>query len=289
MKPNNLVLLLTGILLMHAVIFNSCKHEAGELTPPTQPPTLPSPGKYLVSAIYVNGIPKDTLIYNDARQVIRRWEFVPFYRKFIDYIDYTYNTNGYVKLADYYTYIGGSMLHTKRDSVSISTGEMTTYTTLFRGDGTVSGYDTVQYTTDTYNQLNLAVKGAQGIIYSKYTYNDRAMTGYRYKITVPGSIPIDRNYAFEYSTNTNPLYPITLANPLLMRTLVKDIYPYPMDTVLPWLASQHYVNKITYTAETKPPVTSAVTYTYTDTTRFAASQYLPALGITINYRYKVIR
>ncbi|NIG54987.1 hypothetical protein [Chitinophaga sp. Cy-1792] len=298
MKFKSTAIRVAGIVLTVATFLYACKHGNNEAPQPIAPP-LPSAGNYLVSAIYVNGAPKDSLIYNTSKQVTRLWQYVPFYRKFLNYVDFTYQENGYVKTADYQTYIGGNMLHTQKDSVALTSGMMTVYAVKYRGDGAVSGYDTIQVTTDTYNHLKLAGSekpvflsppGVYMTFYTKYTYTDRELTAFRYVNKVERGDLVDRNYTFAFNGNSNPLYPHMLANPVLMRAVTQDVYPLPSDSLYPWLASQHYVSEVTFSSETQTTLTSSkVGYTYLDNTPYATAQTFPNLGIMMNYRYKIVQ
>ncbi|MBV8251937.1 MAG: hypothetical protein JO154_04950 [Chitinophaga sp.] len=265
-------------------------------------PPLPDPGQYLVTYISVNNIGKDSMVYNDKKQVARKWEFVPFYRRFMNYVDYTYDAEGYVSTAVYYNYIGGYTVLTRRDTIEWVPGKVNIYSTLYSGQtGAVSGKDTWRYKLD--NNYQLTIEGSKDTFPS---FNEGRMVHYiasnrekediiwhKYVLYVESNhlpdVANSREYTMQYGIELNPLYPMIAGNPLLARAILSDVFPDPMDKTYPWLLSKHYVTGMQYIEDDKPVMTSTVSYTLMNNTRVATKQVFPGIQLELNYRYIKMR
>ncbi|HVI47291.1 MAG TPA: hypothetical protein VM802_20605 [Chitinophaga sp.] len=279
-----------------------CKKDAvvspGEIPPPPVPPA----NDYLVTAIFVNGIPKDSLIYNKKNQVTERWEFHSYYRLWLSHTVYRYNSNGYVKEAEYYNEVAYNVKgRTQKDSLVWAPGLLTIYTTFYRlQDGAVSGSDVSKLALNNNNQVITAgtrdtiiytiVKGKfLSYIGYEFTGNDiRELMDMTY-VAIENSVPVTniQHFKMDYDEGRlNPLYPAVAGNPLLLRALAGDVYPLPRNELYPYLCSKHYVTQVQKITESGPPVSSVAVYTKDETSRYASTQTLGNHGITISYHYR---
>ncbi|RAJ76743.1 hypothetical protein CLV59_108264 [Chitinophaga dinghuensis] len=264
-------------------------------------PPLPDPGQYLVTHITANGIAKDSMVYNDKKQVARKWEYVALYRRFMNYADYTYDDLGYVSTAVYYNYIGGYIVKTRKDTVQWSPGKLDIYSTLYRGQtGEVSGTDEAHYKLDENYRMTLeGRKDTFPILYGRMlhyvapSWNKDDLIAHTFNMWVQvdnsPTIAYLREYNLQYGMELNPLYPVIVGNPMLSKAILNDLYPDANDKTYPWLCSMHYVTGLQYQEDDKPIVNSTVNYTLLPNTRVASKQVFPGTQLELEYRYIKVR
>ncbi|WP_142686261.1 hypothetical protein [Chitinophaga polysaccharea] len=295
------LLLGTALLLLITAPGCQCKKD-NTITPPPQPE--PPKDIYLVTAIRVNNVPKDSLVYNDQHQVTERWDYNPSYRIWQSYIVYQYNQEGYLSIAKYYNENDNTVKSlSQKDSLVWKPAQLVTYTTFYRELGTeISGYDTayMQITPDRLLTLEgstdtLVLDGipAIAVIYRQYRYQGKDVnqfTDMNYFLVRYGSPNLTMSrFDLAYSQLNNPLFAQVAKNPNLFRAIVNDNYPFFSNEFYPYLISEHLVTNIRYESEQIAPKNCPVTYKMYDTTNFPQTQTIAGLNKTLSYTYKVIK
>ncbi|RBL88713.1 hypothetical protein [Chitinophaga flava] len=282
------------IALLFTVSACQCKKE--NVDPPAPP--APPQDTYLVTSIRINGIPKDSLVYNNQQQLIERWDYNTSFHQWQNYISFIYAADGYLKTALYYNENDNSLKsRSQKDSLAWTAGRVTIYTTYYRELGeAVSGYDTstlqinnsrllsLAGSKDTF-YLNIGVFGEK-VEYEEYLYQQQDIshfTGLNY-INIRGGQLVKDAYSYDmrYNSQINPLFRYLAKNPILLRKVTADL----QDIVrrgYPFLASEHYVTSIRSAAADMP-----VTYYTPDTLKYPLEQILPSSN-KISYRYKIIK
>ncbi len=295
------LLLGTALLLLITAPGCQCKKD-NTVTPPPRPE--PPRDIYLVTAIRVNNVPKDSLVYNDKQQVTERWDYNPSYRIWQNYIAYQYNQEGYLTIAKYYNENDNTEKSlSQKDSLVWKPAQLVTYTTFYRNQGEeISGYDTaymqlspdhlltMEGSTDT---IQMEIISAVGVIYTQYLYQGKDisqftnMNYFRILNNTP-DLTMSR-FDLTYNQFDNPLFGQVAKNPNLFRAIGGDNYPFFSNEYYPYLVSEHLVNNIRYESEKVPATSSAVTYKMQDTTNFPQTQTIAGLNKTITYTYKIIK
>ncbi|SJZ53508.1 hypothetical protein SAMN04488128_101622 [Chitinophaga eiseniae] len=288
-------LLTVVLLLTHAC---QCKKE--HVDPPSPPP--PPQDTYLVTSIRLNGIPKDSFVYNDRLQLIQRWDYNTSYRQWQNYIAFSYNADGYVKTAHYYNENDNTLKSlSQRDSLAWTSGRLMIYSTLYRNLGEeISGYDTTSLQINTSRQFTLAGSKDTFIFdntifgtmlqFKEYTYQQQDVQQFvthNYVNITGGTLVLEGyRYTMTYNGQTNPLHRYLSRNPLLLQAVTADLqnnwkgYPY--------LASEHYVTSIQLQEVNGGSMTMPVTYTPLDTSAYPKDQRIGD-NTVITYQYKIIK
>jgi hypothetical protein len=279
-----------------------CKKET---TAPGKPPEIPR-DSHLVTAIRINNVPKDSLVYNDQQQVTERWDYNTTYRIWQNYTTYQYNKDGFVTSAAYYNENDNTLKSlSQRDSIVWTPGKLIIYSTNYRELGTeISGYDTTRMELNNSQQLTLLgsrdtllldFPPSKGLFYTDYQYdgnNIRQYTDMSYIIIVAdpssGILYMDR-FEMEYNQVRNPLYKLVAKNPLLFRQLIGDQYQLSIKYFYPFLGSERYVTNVKYQSEAGPLTNAPVAYKMVNGTSYAQTQTLAALNMVISYSYKVVK
>ncbi len=286
-------LLIALLLLTHSC---QCKKEHIDTPPPPAPPQ----DTYLVTSIRINGIPKDSLVYNDQLQLTERWDYNTSYRQWQNYIAFAYNTDGYLKVARYYAENDNTLKSlAQKDSLGWANGNLTVYTTFYRELGSaISGYDTTKYLLDDFRRFSLIgytdtliFYFGRMMSYEKYNYQQQDIQQYHVVNYVePFDIPPTTEayrYDMTYGSQPNPLYRYLSKNPLLLRVITADLQNNIWKGY-PFLASEHLVTGIRYETAASPAITIPVTYFTPDNMPYPQEQRL-ASGVTIGYRYRVVK
>lgn len=289
-----------GIYLFAAFLLltHSCQCKKEHVDPP-QPPAPPQ-DTYLVTSISLNGIPKDSLVYNDQLQLTERWDYNTSYRQWQNYTAFDYNADGYLKMARYYAENDNTLKSlAQKDSLGWAPGHLTIYTTFYRNQGEeISGYDTTKYLQDDFRRFSLIgytdtlpfVFGRM-MSYEKYFYQDKDIRQYHIVnyVEVSNTSPTTEAYQYDmtYGSQPNPLYSHLSKNPLLLRMVTADLQNNIWKGY-PFLASEHYVTSIRYESATSAAVTIPVTYFTPDNAPYPQEQRL-ASGTTISYRYRIVK
>ncbi|WP_160712551.1 hypothetical protein [Chitinophaga solisilvae] len=284
-------------LLLAGILICSCrKNDDGGSGPAPEPPEDSS---YLVTAIRINGLPKDSLVYNERQQVKERWDYNPSYRMWQNYVTFTYNANGYVKTARYYHENDNTTKSlSQQDSIIWETGRVITYTTKYREYGTeISGYDTTSLQIN--GDLQLSMSGIKDtayldfikwLLYDEFSYTGNDLQQFHYlNHVIPNRAPaVKREYTFtmQYGQQRNALYPQLSRNPVLARLVTA--YRNPEEGIgYPYLVSLHHITAVTYQLNGQAvPVT---VNTKMKNERYPESIQLSGLGEEISYRYKVVK
>lgn len=286
--------LLTALLLLT----HSCQCKKEHVDPPSPP--APSQDTYLVTSIRINGIPKDSFVYNGQLQLTERWDYNTSYRQWQNYTAFTYNADGYIKIARYYAENDNTLKSlAQKDSLGWASGHLTVYTTFYREQGAeISGYDTAKYPLDNLRRFSLIgytdtlpFYFGRMMSYEKYLYQQQDIQQYHVVNYVePFDIPPTTEayrYDMTYGSQPNPLYRYLSQNPLLLRMVTADLQKN-LWKGYPFLASEHLVTSIRYETAASPAITVPVTYFTPDTMRYPQEQRL-ASGTTISYRYRVVK
>lgn len=298
-----LITLLLGTALLLLVTAPGCKCKKDNTV---NPPPRPEPPKdiYLVTAIRVNNVPKDSLVYNDKHQVTERWDYNPSYRIWQNYIAYQYNQEGYLATAKYYNENDNTYKNlSQKDSLVWKPAQLVTYTTFYRNEGNeISGYDTaymqltpdhlptLQGSTDT---IKTDVPSGVAVIYTQYLYQGKDisrftnMNYFRIRNNTP-DLTMSR-FDLTYNQFDNPLFPQVAKNPNLFRAITNDNYPFFSNEFYPYLVSEHLVSNIRYESDKVAATSSPLNYKMQDTTNFPQIQTIPGLNKTISYTYKIIK
>lgn len=288
--------LLTGLLLLT----HSCQCKKEHVDPPS-PPVLPQ-DTYLVTSIRINGIPKDSFVYNDRLQLTQRWDYNPSYRQWQNYVAFGYNADGYVKTASYYNENDNTVKSlSQTDSLAWTPGRLMIYSTLYRNLGEeISGYDTTSLQVNAIRQFTLAGSkdtfifnsGILGdmVQFKEYSYQQQDIplfVTHNYVNVIGGALVLEGyRYTMTYNDRINPLHRYLSKNPLLLQAVTADLqnnwkgYPY--------LASEHYVTSIRYEEVNGASTTLPVTYIPFDTSAYAKEQRIGD-NTVISYRYKIIK
>lgn len=300
LHPIKILLYYTALLLLMMVPACQCKKD-NNVTPPPRPE--PPKDIYLVTAIRVNNVPKDSLVYNDQQQVTERWDYNSSYRIWQNYIAYTYNQEGYVSMAKYYNENDNTVKSlSQKDSVAWNADRFIIYTTFYRELGNeISGYDTLNY-LQTNNQKLLTLVGTKdtisivvgvAVLYKQYQYNGKDITQFLdmnwYHVYNGEPDLLTNTFDLAYLPLENPLFPQVSKNPLLFRTIGGDKFPYPSDEYYPYLLSEHLTAAFTYKTDNVPSKICPITYKMYDTTHYPQTQSIAGINKTISYTYKVIK
>jgi len=290
--------------LLLLLIISACRcKKDNSVTPP--PPPDPPKDIYLVTAIRVNNVPKDSFAYNDLRQITEKWDYNTTYRKWQNYIAYTYRPDGYVAAATYYNEIEYNVKSlTQKDSLVWSTNNITTYTTFYRELGTaISGYDTTRQFINDHRQLTLEgskdtiplvdILGGVMVAYTQYAYQNNNLTQFvnMNYLTIRNGPPslVMSKYDIIYTTLKNPLYPPLSKNPHLLRSIIGEQFPNTSNDYYPYLVSEHLLGSMQYATENTPLTTTIATYTWVDTSFSPQTQVIPRIDKSISYSYKIIK
>ncbi|NML41722.1 hypothetical protein HHL17_31340 [Chitinophaga sp. G-6-1-13] len=289
-----------GISLLAAILLltHSCQCKKEHVDPP-QPPAQQQEN-YLVTAIRINGTPKDSLVYNNQLQLTERWDYNTSYRQWQNYTAFMYNADGYLKLARHYNENDNTLKSlSQKDSLGWAPGRLTVYTTYYRNLGDeISGYDTTRYLQDDARRFSLIGYTdtlpfffGRMMSYEKYFYDQQDIRQYHIVNYVEpiGLPPTTEAYQYDmtYGSQPNPLYRYLSKNPLLLRMVTADLQNNIWKGY-PFLASEHYVTSIRYETATSAAVTIPVTYFTPDTMHYPQEQRL-ASGTTISYRYRIVK
>lgn len=289
-----------GIYLFAAVLLltHSCQCKKEHVDPP-QPPA-PQLDKYLVTSLRVNGISKDSFVYNDHQQLTERWDYNTSYRQWQNYTAFVYNTDGYLKIARHYNENDNTLKSlSQKDSLIWFPGKLTIYTTFYRNLGEeISGYDTTRYLLDDVRRFTLIGYTdtlpfffGRMMSYEKYFYDQQDIRQYHIVNYVePINLPPTTEayqYDMTYGSQPNLLYRHLAKNPLLLRMVTADLQNN-LWKGYPFLASEHYVTSIRYETAASSAVTIPVTYFTADTMQYPQEQRL-ASGTTISYRYRLVK
>ncbi|WP_343743704.1 hypothetical protein [Chitinophaga sp.] len=293
----------TYVLYLFAVILlltHSCQCKKEHVDPP-QPPAPPQ-DTWLVTSISLNGIPKDSFVYNDQQQLVQHWDYNTSYRQWQNYVVFSYNADGYVKMARYYNENDNTTKSlSQQDSLAWTSGKLWVYTTRYRDMGAgISGYDTTLLLVNTNRQFTLSGskdtfifnQGIYGdmVRFKEYTYlqqDVRQFTGHNY-VNVIGAPTIleEYRYTMTYGSQVNALYRFLVKNPLLIQLVTADLQNTWKG--FPYLASEHYVNSVRYEDAAGTQTTLPVTYTPFDTSAYPKEQLI-GQNTSISYRYQIIR
>ncbi|SEW54695.1 hypothetical protein [Chitinophaga arvensicola] len=291
-----------GIALLLILITAACRNKKNEVTPPGPDPVK---AVYLVTAIRVNDIPKDSLVYNDKYQAIERWDYNTTYRKWQNYVTYTYSPDGYLAAAKYYNEIEYNVKSlTQKDSIVWNTGNLTIYTTNYRELGTaISGYDTVRQLINAQRQLIqegskdtvqlLDILGGLMVTYTEYTYKNNDLTGFLNMnyLTVRNTAPslVISKYDITPTVLKNPLYPQVSKNPLLFRAILGSKFPDLVNEYYPYLVGEHLIAGVGVQIDNKPRISATPTFGWIDASANPLFQIMSQIDRNVTFSYKIIQ
>ncbi|MCW3467454.1 hypothetical protein [Chitinophaga nivalis] len=263
------------------------------------PPAPPEPPKdlYLVSSITINGIPRDSLIYDNRHRLQKRWIYDNYYKEWSSYVLYIYETDGRLRAAyNYYTDPNHRSYLTSIDSLGWEPKRFITYTTFYREEGeAISGYDTTKnWYRNEEGRLGLigskswhyTFVGKQ-LAYEEFDYHNNNLTGYtfmdHYLFPDQTSNLQQDIFTITYGELPNALYPITSRNPLLLAEWAKAGYPY--------FGSEYLATAIQLTSSqtASPSVAIQVTGIFYPGSNYMQEQWYSGINKKILYRYKIIK
>lgn len=281
----------------------ACQCKKDSVTPPAPPD--PVKDIYLVTSIRINGVPKDSFVYNDRYQVKERWDYNPSYRIWQNYISFSYNADGYLKKASYYNENDNTLKSlSQQDSIVWTPGRLKIYNTFYRELGEViSGYDSAFMQLLPDNKLALTgskdtvhmsgtIRGER-VYFQEYQYNNNEISrfiavDYFNHFDSPPVIKEVYDFEMQYNQQNNPLYQQVAKNPILLRAITSDLL-HANENGYPFLASEHYVTAIKYQHNSLPAINVTVSYQPFDTSGYPVTQSLPGLNTTVTYNYKIIK
>ncbi|WP_143306459.1 hypothetical protein [Chitinophaga vietnamensis] len=285
-------------MLLLAVLSWQCRKDH----PVANPPRPPDKQEVVVS-IYLNGVPRDSLVYNSLGQVIEKWDYTKTYHHWQNYTRYTYNANGYITGAGYFSELRANIRDlTQTDSVVWLAGKMVIYSVMYRAYGVeMSGRDTSFYQLNAQQQINLAGTrdtirhlGAivlKSLMFLQYDFKENDISrlqdiNYFLVLNSP-EVKKKLQYDMEYGPYTNPLFRVVARNPLLLRSLAGEVFPLPRNAMYPFLGSEHYVSFLRYTHNDAAPLSSAATYTMLGN-GYAQTQEFKEMNLLFEYHYKTL-